>query len=385
MREVWVIVKKELKRFFTDRRMLASLILPGVLIFVIYSVMGDLIGSAFTPSEKYEYVICVENKSETLDTYMKTLGFAYTERTADEESAEKMLENKEIDLYISFSDGFDGAAVNKNVVMKYNSAKTESAQLYNSLQAVYAQDSVAEVKYKYTINAGVEKPDLATDQDITKTILTMFVPFVLMIFLVTGSIGVSTESIAGEKERGTIATLLVTPVKREYIALGKIIALTVTSLFSSLVSFVGLMGSLPKLMQLESAGVSIDLSAYGAGTLFGMLGIILVSVMMFTMLMSVLSTFAKSVKEASQYVMPAMILVMIMGITSMIGGGKAVDSPALYLIPIYNCTQCLTMLFSGEFYGLCYLLTIVSDLVFVVIGVVVLAKMFNNEKIMLNK
>lgn len=385
MREVWVIVKKELKRFFTDRRMLASLILPGVLIFVIYSVMGDLIGSAFTPSEKYEYVICVENKSETLDIYMKTLGFAYTERTADEESAEKMLENKEIDLYISFSDGFDGAAVNKNVVMKYNSAKTESAQLYNSLQAVYAQDSIAEVKYKYTINAGVEKPDLATDQDITKTILTMFVPFVLMIFLVTGSIGVSTESIAGEKERGTIATLLVTPVKREYIALGKIIALTVTSLFSSLVSFVGLMGSLPKLMQLESAGVSIDLSAYGAGTIFGMLGIILVSVMMFTMLMSVLSTFAKSVKEASQYVMPAMILVMIMGITSMIGGGKAVASPALYLIPIYNCTQCLTMLFSGEFYGLCYLLTIVSDLAFVVIGVVVLAKMFNNEKIMLNK
>lgn len=385
MREVWVIVKKELKRFFTDRRMLASLILPGVLIFVIYSVMGDLIGSAFTPSEKYEYVICVENKSETLDTYMKTLGFAYTERTAGEESAEKMLENKEIDLYISFSDGFDGAAVNKNVVMKYNSAKTESAQLYNSLQAVYAQDSIAEVKYKYTINAGVEKPDLATDQDITKTILTMFVPFVLMIFLVTGSIGVSTESIAGEKERGTIATLLVTPVKREYIALGKIIALTVTSLFSSLVSFVGLMGSLPKLMQLESAGVSIDLSAYGAGTIFGMLGIILVSVMMFTMLMSVLSTFAKSVKEASQYVMPAMILVMIMGITSMIGGGKAVASPALYLIPIYNCTQCLTMLFSGEFYGLCYFLTIVSDLTFVVIGVVVLAKMFNNEKIMLNK
>lgn len=385
MREVWVIVKKELKRFFTDRRMLASLILPGVLIFVIYSVMGDLIGSAFTPSEKYEYVICVENKSETLDTYMKTLGFAYTERAADEESAEKMLENKEIDLYIFFSDGFDGAAVNKNVVMKYNSAKTESAQLYNSLQAVYAQDSIAEVKYKYTINAGVEKPDLATDQDITKTILTMFVPFVLMIFLVTGSIGVSTESIAGEKERGTIATLLVTPVKREYIALGKIIALTVTSLFSSLVSFVGLMGSLPKLMQLESAGVSIDLSAYGAGTIFGMLGIILVSVMMFTMLMSILSTFAKSVKEASQYVMPAMILVMIMGITSMIGGGKAVASPALYLIPIYNCTQCLTMLFSGEFYGLCYFLTIVSDLVFVIIGVVVLAKMFNNEKIMLNK
>lgn len=385
MREVWVIVKKELKRFFTDKRMLASLVLPGLLIFVIYSLMGEFIGDMFNPSDKYEYVICVENKSDTLDTYMNTLGFNYTERTATAEDAEKMLENKEIDLYISFSDGFDGASTEKNVIMKYNSAKTESAQLYDSLQLIYAQNSISEIKYKYTVNAGVENPDLATDVDITKTLLTMFVPFILMIFLVTGSVGVSTESIAGEKERGTIATLLVTPVKREHIALGKIIALTLTSLFSSVVSFAGVMFSMPKLMQLESAGISIDLSAYGVGTVFGMLGIILVSVTMFTMLMSILSTFAKSVKEASQYVSPAMILVILMDLTSMIGGGKAVTSPALYLIPIYNCSQCLTMLFSGEFFGLCYLLTVLSDVLFIIIGVVVLAKMFNNEKIMLNK
>ena len=107
--------------------------------------------------------------------------------------------------------------------------------------------------------------------------------------------------------------------------------------------------------------------------------------MMFTMVMSILSTFAKSVKEASQLVMPAMIIVMLAGVTSMIGGGKVATNPALYLIPVYNCAQSLAMIFSGEFYGLCYLLTILSDLAIVVIGVIILAKMFNNEKIMLNK
>lgn len=390
MREIFVIVKKELKRFFTDKRMIMSLILPGVLIFVLYSLMGNFIGKAITPADDYEYVICVENESVTLDGYLSTLGFKYKKVNAPREEAEKKLVDKEIDLYVSFSEDFDDAGADKagkNVVIEYNSAKRESAKIYSALQTVYMQNSVASVDYNYAINAGVENPDMATEEDVVKMILTMFMPFILMVFLVTGSVSVASESIAGEKERGTIATLLVTPVKREYIALGKIIALTVTSLFSSLVSFVGIMASLPNLLQLERIGdvTSIDLSVYGASTFVGILGIILITVIMFTMIMSVLSTFAKSVKEATQFVTPAMIVVMLASVTSMIGGGKAVTNPALYLIPIYNCAQCLTMLFSGEFYGLCYLFTILSDALFVVLGVVLLAKMFNNEKIMLNK
>lgn len=390
MREIFVIVKKELKRFFTDKRMIMSLILPGVLIFVLYSLMGNFIGKAITPADDYEYVICVENESVTLDGYLSTLGFKYKKVNAPREEAEKKLVDKEIDLYVSFSEDFDDAGADKagkNVVIEYNSAKSESAKIYSALQTVYMQNSVASVDYNYAINAGVENPDMATEEDVVKMMLTMFMPFILMVFLVTGSVSVASESIAGEKERGTIATLLVTPVKREYIALGKIIALTVTSLFSSLVSFVGIMASLPNLLQLERTGdvTSIDLSVYGASTFVGILGIILITVMMFTMIMSVLSTFAKSVKEATQFVTPAMIVVMLASVTSMIGGGKAVTNPALYLIPIYNCAQCLTMLFSGEFYGLCYLFTILSDALFVVLGVVLLAKMFNNEKIMLNK
>ena len=390
MREIFVIVKKELKRFFTDKRMIMSLILPGVLIFVLYSLMGNFIGDAITPADDYEYVICVENESVTLDGYLSTLGFKYKKVNAPREEAEKKLVDKEIDLYVSFSEDFDDAGADKagkNVVIEYNSAKSESAKIYSALQTVYMQNSVASVDYNYAINAGVENPDMATEEDVVKMILTMFMPFILMVFLVTGSVSVASESIAGEKERGTIATLLVTPVKREYIALGKIIALTVTSLFSSLVSFVGIMASLPNLLQLERIGdvTSIDLSVYGASTFVGILGIILITVMMFTMIMSILSTFAKSVKEATQFVTPAMIVVMLASVTSMIGGGKAVTNPALYLIPIYNCAQCLTMLFSGEFYGLCYLFTILSDALFVVLGVLLLAKMFNNEKIMLNK
>ena len=88
MREIFVIVKKELKRFFTDKRMIMSLILPGVLIFVLYSVMGNFIGKAITPADDYEYVICVENESATLDGYLSALGFKYKKVNAPREEAE---------------------------------------------------------------------------------------------------------------------------------------------------------------------------------------------------------------------------------------------------------------------------------------------------------
>ena len=46
MKAIGIILKKELKRFFTDYRMLIGIILPGILIFLLYSVMGDFMGKS---------------------------------------------------------------------------------------------------------------------------------------------------------------------------------------------------------------------------------------------------------------------------------------------------------------------------------------------------
>lgn len=71
-------------------------------------------------------------------------------------------------------------------------------------------------------------------------IFSSMLPMLLMIFLFTGCMSVAPESIAGEKERGTIATLLVTPVKRSHIAIGKIIALSIIALLSGISSTLGI-------------------------------------------------------------------------------------------------------------------------------------------------
>ena len=69
MKNVLTIIKKELRRFFTDRRMLLSLILPGLIIFLIYSVMGEFIEKQSTVAEDYKYEIVIVNYDNNLDPY----------------------------------------------------------------------------------------------------------------------------------------------------------------------------------------------------------------------------------------------------------------------------------------------------------------------------
>lgn len=78
---------------------------------------------------------------------------------------------------------------------------------------------------KFDINSGSGSYDLATDADTAGTFLSSMMPMLLMIFLFSGCMSTAPESIAGEKERGTIATLLITPLRRRDLALGKICCL----------------------------------------------------------------------------------------------------------------------------------------------------------------
>ena len=107
------------------------------------------------------------------------------------------------------------------------------------------------------VNASADTTyDLASEESITGMIFSMMMPMLLTMLLFAGCMSAAPESIAGEKERGTIATLLVTPMKRSSLAIGKICSLSVIALLSCLSSFVGTMLSIPKLMAVQMDDMS---------------------------------------------------------------------------------------------------------------------------------
>lgn len=391
MKNILTIIKKELTRFFTDKRMLLTLILPGIVIYLMYSMMGNFMMNAFTADDDHTYIVYVDNQPEELKAFDTNEAIKIEIHQSTELSEEEIkngLKDKTIDLYIKYENDFiakvnaysaSSGEVAPLVEMYYNSVSNESSTIYEyymmSLQNY--EDLMAN---KFDINRDAPNYDLATDDEKSASIMTMMLPFLLIIFLFSGCMAISVESIAGEKERGTIATLLVTPIKRSELAIGKIVALSITALVSATSSFIGVILSLPKLM---GDGVNISANIYGPLEYLSIFAVIITTVLAFTVILSIFSSFSKSVKEATTYATPVMIVVMIIGITSMLGGSQT--NTLLYFLPIYNSTQCMAGIFGLSFNGLQFLITILSNLLFVGLGVFILTRLFNSEKVMFNK
>lgn len=387
MNNVFTILKKELRRFFTDKRMLLSLFLPGILIFIIYTAMGSVFSNFFNPSDDYNYIVYIDNPVEefnvinTSSPYKIEIKNFNNLSNEEKENYKNDIKNEKIDLLICFESDFYNKLNNgekPNVEIYYLSTSTASSTIYNYYFQTLNNNSMT-INYNYFVNQNSDiNYDLSTDEDKSKVVITMVLPFILVIMLFTGCMNVTTESIAGEKERGTIATLLVTPVKRSEIALGKILSLSITSIVSSISSFLGLALSLPKLLQ--GTG-DITLSMYGISTYIYVLLIIIVITILFTTLLSIVSCFSKSIKEANQYATPLMFLIMaISGSTYFISN----NNWYLYLIPIFNSINCLSEIFSLNFNLVNFLITIISNIVYISFGVFVVTKMFDNEKVMFN-
>ena len=377
MKDTLIVIKKELTRFFTDYRMLAAMILPGILIYLIYSLMGPIISSNFTASSDYNYQVYVLNEDET---YLNLLKTGYTEadyqvtflEVADEEEVKNAIKDESADLLIAFTSINDKLAID----LAYNSAKVESQTIYTLTYTILTSVQVNPNDYLFTL----ANQNLATDEQTSSTFISMMLPFLLLIFLCTGVMSVAPESIAGEKDRGTIATLLVTPLKRTNLAIGKIVSLAIISLVGGISSFIGTILSLPNL---ASAQGTIKLY-YGPLDYIYLLLIILSVLLLFVGIYSIASAMAKSVKEASAYSTPIMIIVLIVGIMSMVSSLPTANL-AVYFIPVYNSVVAMSTILSLDINIIGVVIAVVSNLVYAVILAFILGKMFNSERIMFNK
>ena len=381
---VLTIFKKELARFFGDRRMaLTTILLPGLMIYVLYTFMGNALSSQFSVEDTYRPTAVVENLPDSLSA-------ALSQALEIQEEAEPMelVRNQKLDLYIRFPAGFDEAVAAYDmasgkaapqVEVYYNSAAATSGDGYNLVLEILNQYESSLVN-KFHVNwNGIY--DLATQEDATGSIFSSMMPMLLLIFLFSGCMAVAPESIAGEKERGTIATLLITPTKRGSIALGKIMALSVISLLSGASSAIGTTLSLPKLMGAASEQLTVT---YGVGD-YALLGVVILStVLLLITLISIVSAFAKSVKEAQTYVTPLMIVVILVGVTAMFGGGAKTEL-CYYLIPVYNSVQCMVGVFSFSTVVTGVAAALAANAVYTVLGVFVLTRMFNSEKIIFSR
>lgn len=385
---MFTIFRKELARFFGDKRTaLAAILLPGVLIFAVYTFMGSALANQFSVDEDFTPSMQAVNLPGSISTLAGQGGLTL-EATQDPDGAKALIEGQELDLLAVFPEDFDAqvAAYDPSsgasapaVELYYNSASVDSATAYEMMSALL-EGYESSLANKFDVNPGAGSYDLATEADTAGTLMSSMMPMLLMIFLFSGCTSTAPESIAGEKERGTIATLLITPLKRSDLALGKICALSIIALLSGISSTIGTLLSMPTLMQMEG-----DLgAAYSPVHYLALCLVILSTVLFLVACISLISAFAKTIKEAQTYVTPLMILAMVVGVTAMFGGGANTHLWA-YFIPFYSSVQAMVGIFALELNWTYLLITVVSNLAYTAIGVWGLTRMFNSEKIMFQR
>ena len=382
------IFRKELARFFGDKRTaLATILLPGLLIFAVYTFMGSALSSQFSVDEDFVPAVQAVNLPGSVSALAGQAGLDI-QPAQDVEAAKSLIQEEELDLLAVFPPDFDGQVSGYDVTsgapapaveLYYNSASVNSSAAYAQMAALL-EGYETSLSNKFDVNPGAGTYDLATEADTAGTLMSSMMPMLLMIFLFSGCMAAAPESIAGEKERGTIATLLITPLKRRDLALGKIFALSIIALLSGLSSTIGTLLSMPTLMQMEgNVG-----AAYSPVHYLALCLIILATVLFLVACISLISAFAKTIKEAQTYVTPLMILAMVVGVTAMFGGGANTHLWA-YFIPFYSSVQAMVGIFALELNWTYLLITVVSNLAYTAIGVWGLTRMFNSEKIMFQR
>ena len=408
MKHVLNIIKKELDKVFKNPRLfITTFIMPGILIFAIYGTMGNLANSELEKAVSNTSNIYVVDASvsfkETIDMYNATYpedsenalnaNFTYYESTnITKEELDNALNEGNCNAYIIFEKDFDEILNNRLkdqnaplprvqiYMLSTSTMSTVASQKVNSLLNILRDVKIAEVYGDITIlnNMTFDIADEATQSNHT---LAMLLPMLLITFIFAGGLSIGTDAIAGEKERGTIATLLMAPINKNEIVLGKLIAAIIMTILSALSSFIGVACSLP--MSQEIFG-SANLTLLSFSTMISLFGLILSTALIAITIFMIASTIAKNIKEATTFAMPFYMIGIILSLSTMFMEKFPTDI-GTYLIPIYNLSLGIKGTLIGEISTINLLIVIGSNLVYFVLGIVLMTKLFKNEKIMFSK
>ena len=384
MKKILTIMIKELKMFFSNKRLVLSCFAPALFLFIFYFALSNLDMTDKTDYTKETFNVAIFNNDEY---YSKLLLNGVETKIIEYDNidnAKNDLSNEKISLIINYDENFkvkiDEGNI-PNVAILYNSLSKKSIYIYNSVYQISAGLSIT-YETKYTVNKDVNS-DISDGKGTSLQIMSIIIPLLFTSLLIMGGIGYTTSVIAGEKERGTMSTLLLTPVKRSTICFGKMVALSLISIFMSLISVASFaVSSLFKINGVSDTGetIAIDFSLYNFSSYVYMLIATIVTILLVTAVLSCISTVSKTVKEASTY--SGIITMVFTALSMIISYGTGTFDSVFYLIPFFNSILIIKDIFSLTISVPNLLIMVGSNIVYIIILVYVCKKMFESEKIM---
>jgi sodium transport system permease protein len=265
-------------------------------------------------------------------------------------------------------------------------ASQDASKRLESLLAERGQRIVAQRLHDNALSSEIAIPFQTTQAPIAEggkaatLILATFLPYILSLSAIMGSVYAANDSVAGEKERGTLETLLLAPLSRRDLVLGKFLAVAGVALVSSLLSVIGLLW--PFYVPLEAFAwmakdgltlrpvaiaaiilVQVPLAVLGAGVLLAV------------------STWSKNQKEAQTYLGPVLAVASVASVMSMLL--KAEAGWPYAFVPVLNAALVLKQALEGTMSGLFIILACVTSLVYAGAALWLAVHLFERESVLL--
>lgn len=387
------LYKKEILDVLRDKKtVIMMLVVPLVLYPLVMIFSLQIMTSISTSMEEHTYIIAFDFNDEdgkfaSLFNDMGTSG-NNNFKIVSSNDCETMLVNEEIDAFIRKNSG-----EKENFEVYYMSSVTNSN---------YAADLIGNVLGKYSLSltkkaikdAGldvdkvlnpieIQNKDVSTGEQTAGSLLGMLIPFMLITSLLMGTMYPAIDTTAGERERGTLETMLTLPVSNRQLIISKFLTVGTIGIVSAFLNVISMGGvgiyMYNMVMSLGSANKDFNMGQFIPAIIIGILCVFAFAVFISAITMCV-TAFAKSYKEANNYITPLMLIVMFASFVGFIP--NVTLSPGLALVPVVNICLVIRDMLVFKYSVTTITLVLFSNIAYGILSIMILGKIYNSESIL---
>ena len=380
MNNILITLKKELKLIIRDKKSLLMMAITPLFIPIFVILMSYIYEELTVNKEDKTYQIGVNYELSSTEKELLSDEVKYTVYSNSKELEEAYNSNKILAYIVRDNNSY-------NI---YANIQSEDGSMVTSLITNYLDNYNNYLGQSYLVNNNIDLSKVYNNLNYNVTeikgesifgnqIILMAITFTIMAITLS-CIYTSTDTTAGEKERGTLETILTFPISRKELIFGKYLAISISGIVTLLI---GVFLSILSLYYVKNSFSIYDNVIFNINTITILLTILIL--LFYTLFISglciTIASFTKSFKEAQSALTPISLVTCIPMFLEMLNINI---SGVLSFIPIINHTIVINNILTSSININNILITIISSIIYIIVLLLFINKMYKSEKILFN-
>ena len=388
-----VILKKELLDLLRDRRTVFMMVVVPILLYplLLIIVMQLALFQAGRLEEKVAQIVVING--ESAPRIMDEIQACPNLEIADSLNWQTRIREGELDAAIEFSEGFEETIATESqtrVTVYFNSSRDFSKLTKRRLEeplTAFRDTTIEQRIVALNADPSILEPfdqieeNLASDEQQQGVAVGRILGYLIVFMVLTGAFYAAIDLTAGEKERGTLETLLVSPVGRMEIVYGKFLATVTAATLTASLNLISMgLTAVYGLQMLGKAAEGLGEIAISPLSLFLVFLIVIPLAVLFSGICLSIAVTARNYKEGQSALTPVMTVVILPVMVVFLPGVEI--NPTVALIPISNVVLLTVEFMSGNYPILETLITLLSTSIFALLSIWWLTNQFKQESVL---